>query len=166
MNAAEVSILSESLFSIIPLLHDQLIKPFESLFRGGLSPMQFYTMVFLQKHGPMAMTELASYFGIPKQQMTKIVNRLVEFQVVQRQQDIRDKRLIRVGLTAHGMERLEYYRSTLITYFNEALSELDGIDQQELLDAFRGISRILPKLSASARQNVSSRNIPNRTEIQ
>ena len=76
--------MAEGLFHIIPILHDRLIKPFEGTFREELSPMQFYTLAALCRNGSMTMTELAGHFGIPKQQMTKIVNHLVEMKVADR----------------------------------------------------------------------------------
>ena len=84
-------LLERELFLTVPLLHDRLIKPFEGLLRQGFSPMQFYTLVLLRRKTSMAMTELAANFHIPKQQMTRIVNRLAELELVQRTGDPGDR---------------------------------------------------------------------------
>ena len=69
-------ILSERLFLLVPLMHNHLIKPMESIMRERLSPMQFYTLVALRGADGMTMSELAGYFSMQKQQMTKIIHRL------------------------------------------------------------------------------------------
>lgn len=138
--------LCNDLFLAIPLVHDRLVKPFESLLRAGMSPMQFYTLVTLQAGGCMTMSELAAHFCIPKQQMTKIVNRLAELCTVERKSDPADRRLILVCLSAGGREYLAACRRFVTGQLRGMMEGLEDADKRELLRALHSIHMILPKL--------------------
>lgn len=138
--------LAERLFDMIPILHDRLVKPFESVFRDEWSPMQFYTLIALHRGGCMTMSELAAHFGIPKQQMTKIVNHLVEWKVAVRQADPADRRLVKICATEHAGQYIEKYQGEVCRQINLALGQLGERDKLELLGAMHTIHIILPKL--------------------
>lgn len=145
--AATDSEIAQTLFSIIPLMHSALIKPFESLLRDDISPMQFYTLTALTRCGCMTMSELACYFGIPKQQMTKIINHLVEMGVVERTADASDRRLIKIHIRPDATDTILCYREKTCKRFTEALSTLSGEEKKALCEAADTIKSILPKLS-------------------
>ena len=137
----------ESLFSSVPLLHDQLIKPFENTFRAVVSPMQFYTLAALYRRGPMTMTELAEYFAMPKQQMAKIINRLTELNAVERTNDLTDKRIIRIRASTGNDSCLEQFREIICGRINRSAASLPTEERTALLDALKTIHRVLPDLS-------------------
>lgn len=148
MDDSEFRRLGQRLFLTIPLLHDRLIKPFESRFRRGFSPMQFYTLVLLHSRSSMTMTELAAYFCIPKQQMTKIVNRLVDLELARRTGDPEDRRLIRITLTDQGAEALSDCRDMLEQHIRVWADTLEPSEQQELSQSVQTLHRLLSKLPA------------------
>lgn len=160
MDDSEFRRLGQRLFLTIPLLHDRLIKPFESRFRRGFSqdlsqgfspgfsPMQFYTLVLLHSRSSMTMTELAAYFCIPKQQMTKIVNRLVDLDLARRTGDPEDRRLIRMTLTDQGAEALSDCRDMLEQHIRVWAGTLEPSEQQELSQSVQTLHRLLSKLPA------------------
>lgn len=139
--------MAEGLFHIIPILHDRLIKPFEGIFREDLSPMQFYTLAALHRNGCMTMTELACHFGIPKQQMTKIVNHLVEIEVAVRKADSADRRLVKICITGRAKEYIIKYQREVCSQIGLTLEQLDSGEKQELFHAMHTINTILPRLS-------------------
>lgn len=144
--AALDSEIAQTLFSMIPLMHSALIKPFESLLRDDISPMQFYTLTALSRCGCMTMSELACYFGIPKQQMTKIINHLVEIGVVERTADASDRRLIKVCIRPDATNTILNYREKTCKRFAEAISSLSDEEKTSLCEAAGIIKTILPKL--------------------
>lgn len=139
--------LAEDLFHTIPVLHDQLVKPFESMFREELSPMQFYTLIALHRNHCMTMTELACHFGISKQQMTKIINNLVDLEIVCRIPDPADRRLVKIRPTKKAFSYIQKYQEEICRQILCSLHQLDERDLQDLSDALGVIYTILPKLS-------------------
>ena len=116
--------LAEDLFHTIPVLHDQLVKPFES-----------------------TMTELACHFGISKQQMTKIINNLVDLEIVCRIPDPADRRLVKIRPTKKAFSYIQKYQEEICRQILCSLHQLDERDLQDLSDALGVIYTILPKLS-------------------
>ncbi|HIS70073.1 MAG TPA: MarR family transcriptional regulator [Candidatus Gallacutalibacter stercoravium] len=137
-------------YQIIPLLHDYLMKPFESVLREELSPMQFYTLTALKKYRCMTMTGLAAHFGVSKQQMTKIVGRLVELDLVQREFDEADRRIIRICMAPGADDFIDRCRDELCLRVQQRLGALEEEDALQLLQAMDIIQQVLPKLAAPA----------------
>lgn len=140
------NLISQNLFLTIPLLHSHLIKPFESLFKSEISPMQFYTLIALHQNGEMSMTELSSFFGIPKQQMTKIINHLSDIGAVTRESDPSDRRLVKIRVRDDADAYVAKYRESICHALDRALDSLDEADRNALLEAMNTIQMILPKI--------------------
>ena len=87
------------LLAIMPQWHYWFAKPFKRLLDDGVSLEMYYCIQFLRLNGEtMTMSELAATTGMTKQQMTKIVNRLIEHNFVERVSDPDDRRIIRLKI--------------------------------------------------------------------
>lgn len=67
-----------------------------------ISPLQAHVLNTLKENGPTSMILLADEVHISKQQTIRIVGHLVSQDLVQRTFDKRDRRLIKIVLTAVG----------------------------------------------------------------
>lgn len=106
----------------------------------------YYCLQALNSLGPMTMTELAQNLKIPKQQATKIINNLYQYQFVKRIHDEDDRRFIRIEITRQAMDYIEqnYYHSS---EFVQELEEKIGAKEVEALSgAIEVLLRILPKM--------------------
>ena len=144
------NVLSERLFLLVPLLHNHLIKPMESIMREHISPMQFYTLIALWRQDGMTMSELASYFSIPKQQMTKIIHRLCEMGFVARRADTGDRRAVQVKITPLACDYLKHLRMEICDSVNIKLEELSNEEQSRLLLAIDTLQQFLPRFRLDA----------------
>lgn len=92
------------------------------------------------------MTELAQHLKVPKQQVTKLVDNLYQYQFVERAHVEDDRRRISIRLTAKAVDYLdEYYLKN--TAFIRMLEE--KLTEEELLslnDAILTLKQILPEL--------------------
>lgn len=139
--------IAENLFILIPMLRDCLIKPFENALKNTLSPMQFYTLLALRENKSMTMTELAQYLGIPKQQMTKIINKLVDLEMVVRKYDTADRRTVKIYIHPDGFSCICKYRSEICAAINSHICTLTAEDKQALYRAVETIKDILPRIN-------------------
>ena len=97
--------LHENLLAVLPAWHYYLEKPFKQVLDTGISLEMYYAIATLDwKDTQLTMSELCEYTKMTKQQMTKVVNKLVEHGFVERIYDSSDRRIIRLRLTetAHG----------------------------------------------------------------
>lgn len=99
----ETTEIQELLLDTIPAWHFWFIRPFKKLLDEGMSLDMYYCIQALRRHGDtVTMTELSRLARMPKQQMSKLVDRLVEGGFVERLSDPDDRRVIRLRVTAQA----------------------------------------------------------------
>lgn len=100
----------ELLLNLMPMWNYQIAKPFKQLLDEGVSLEMYYCIQMLRwQGGTMTMSQLARQTKMPKQQMTKLVNRLVEQRLVSRTDDLLDRRVINIQLTKEGLEYMDHF---------------------------------------------------------
>ena len=122
----------QNLLLVMPDWHSKLVKPFRETLRAC---------------GTATMSELAHQMKVPKQQMTKLVDRLSQSRFVERVQGTDDRRVTWIRLTPGAVSYLdEYYLKN--TAFIQMLEEKLTQDELERLnDAVEALEEILPKLT-------------------
>ena len=94
----------------------------------------------------MTMSELAATTGMTKQQMTKIVNRLIEHNFVERVSDPDDRRIIRLKIKDKAESYINRFLDRDAAYFKEFFDEFAPSDRDELAQALATLLRIFKSL--------------------
>ena len=76
----------------------------DPLFSSHLTLSQFKILMLLSRHGNVSGGELARLLGIGLAALSGIVDRLVQQDLVVRSEDLRDRRVRRIGLSKKGAE--------------------------------------------------------------
>ena len=105
-----------------------------------LSMLQIQTLSLLKRQSHVQMREIADYFHIELPSATSLLNKLVTMNLVKREQDIKDRRLVRVMLTDDGNNMLKKAMDEKLKNLEHMLSYLSETEQHELL-------RLLEKLN-------------------
>jgi DNA-binding MarR family transcriptional regulator len=105
-----------------------------------LSMLQVQTLSLLKRQSHAQMGEVADYFHIELPSATSLLNKLVALRLVKREQDSKDRRLVRVMLTTDGENILTKAMDEKLTHLEHMLSYLTQTEQHELL-------RLLEKLN-------------------
>ena len=135
------------LLAIMPQWHYWFAKPFKRLLDDGVSLEMYYCIQFLRLNGEtMTMSELAATTGMTKQQMTKIVNRLMEHNFVERVSDPDDRRIIRLKIKDKAESYINRFLDRDAAYFKEFFDELAPSDRDELAQALATLLRIFKSL--------------------
>lgn len=136
----------QELFQFLLLTQEKIQKPFGDIFKEKLSTMQFSTMSILKRYGLLTMGELAEKMNMPKQQMTQIVNKLVEIGFAVRHSDEHDRRIIRISTTQEGDAFIEGHCNQ---FLDKTLAQIDALGEQEAIqmkEAIAVIARLAAKL--------------------
>ena len=97
--------IQELLLDTIPAWHYWFARPFKRMLNDGVSLDMYYCIQSMRRSGhTMTMTELANFARMPKQQMSKLVDRLVDGGFAERLSDPDDRRVIRLRATAKADE--------------------------------------------------------------
>jgi MarR family 2-MHQ and catechol resistance regulon transcriptional repressor len=110
---------------------------------GESTPSRVMVVVVLRKHGSLPMGTIATYVGLPKSNVTALVDDLEAEGVVRRKRDEVDRRITNVELTAKGraLSAREYdaYERRLAAIFNL----LDDTERDAMLSGFARMTRLM-----------------------
>ena len=102
--------IQELLLDTIPAWHYWFARPFKRMLNDGVSLDMYYCIQSLRRSGrTMTMTELANFARMPKQQMSKLVDRLVDGGFAERLSDPDDRRIIRLRATEKAEEYIQSF---------------------------------------------------------
>ena len=145
MNYLEIQ---ENLLSLMPVWNYQIAKPFKHLIDEGISIEMYYCIRTLQWNGGCAtMTEIAKWTKMPKQQMTKLVNRLVQCGFVKRFDDPSDRRIVKIQLTEKATEFIDYFMEHDASCFRPLLEKMSPSDLQKFSDALKQLIQVFHNIS-------------------
>jgi DNA-binding MarR family transcriptional regulator len=101
---------------------------------GGVTSSQVSALATVERLGTPTLGELASSEQVQPPSMTKIVVGLEAAGLVERQEEERDRRVVRVRLTAEGRRTLARSRSLRTAYLVQRLRRLPVDDRAALRD--------------------------------
>ena len=110
-----------------------------------LSFLQIQTLAYLKMHHNAQMTEIAENFHIELPSATSLLNKLVSLQLVKRQQDEKDRRLVRIVLTEEGSNMLAEAKKEKESHIAQLLSYLSAEEQHELLRLMEKLNERIEK---------------------
>ena len=109
---------------------------------GELTPSTAAALATIERHGPLAPSELAEIERVKRPTITRVVARLEEAGLVERTGDPADGRASLVSVTREGSELLRRIRTRKNAYLARRLSKLDPDDLDVLeraVDVLEGI---------------------------
>ena len=92
-NAKASELFVRNLLLVMPDWHSKLVKPFRDTLDNEMSLETYYCLETLRACGTATMSELAHQMKVPKQQMTRLVDRLSQSRFVERVQGTDDRRV-------------------------------------------------------------------------
>jgi len=142
--------IAEDLFTIPPLIgrsiRRKLLRTALAHIREDISPPHFEIMKTLEEAGTLHVTEIGERLQIPRPQMTHLIDKLVNLDMVERQADVRDRRIINIALTSKSKALLKKHKKIVESAIKETLSSLTDKDLEELSTSLRKLRDILIKL--------------------
>jgi DNA-binding MarR family transcriptional regulator len=107
--------------------------------RGTASSMEDYTFLFriftllAQSETPPTMSELSAYLNLPFSSTTRLIDWLVRADFVERIPDARDRRVVRVHMTATGEQLYQIGMDYNKQQIARLLKDFSATDQAHLL---------------------------------
>lgn len=135
--------------SIVRLAHDLRIAcmrvsrrvRFETT-TGGVAPHQMSVIIRLASSSQTS-GELAAIERVSAPSMSRTVGKLVELGLVERASDDEDGRVVRLSLTAAGLQQLDEHRARRDAWMTERLDGLTEDERELLLRASELLNRVV-----------------------
>jgi DNA-binding MarR family transcriptional regulator len=145
MNDANIDRIIESALKLMPNLHKKILKPDLGGLPGNLTWHHLVVMRVLNE-GSLTVSHLAKNSGVPKPQMTRLTNQLVELGTIERHPDAADRRVINLELTEHGRIILEDVNLQMKDHLKHKLAVLTTEERAAMLTALETLRSITAKL--------------------
>ena len=141
---------SDELLSIPPLIfrsvRRKLLKTALAIIDIDISPLHFEIMKLLKEAGTLHVAEIGERLQIAKAQMTHLIDKLVDLNMVDRDTDEADRRTINVTLTDKGRKFIELHKIKIVNAVREYISCLEDEELEELSRSLRILRDTLLKL--------------------
>ncbi len=138
------------LFSTLPLVHRsisrKLIKTVVTSFKEDIAPPHFQIMKLLEEAGTLHVAEIGERLQIARPQMTHLIDRLVELDIVERETNEEDRRMLNIRLKDKGKSIIKSRDKQVINATREALSGLTDDELKQLSMSLNNIKEIFSKL--------------------
>ncbi len=103
-------------------------------------------MTLLKEDNTLHPAEIGGKLQIAKAQMTHLIDKLVDLELVERNVDAADRRTIKITLTDKGRSFLEKHEAVIFNAVGEYISDLNESELETLSTSLRNLRDILLKL--------------------
>jgi DNA-binding MarR family transcriptional regulator len=135
----------DSLFTIVPLLKKDLMKPDMDNKQNDLSSSHLQILFYLEDMGVQPMSEIGKHLQINKSNLTPLVQKLIDRHLVERIQDDKDRRYVKIGLTKNGFMQLEDQKSKIAENLKIKLSNLKPDEMERFAVLLAEVKNIMIK---------------------
>ena len=144
MSPITLDAFADKLNEIIPLMMKELShRQTNELYKGKITLPQFIVMSFLDKKGPLNMTELARYMDITTAGMTGIINRLVKGGYAARRSDPKDRRVIYIHETPKGAALTKKVNTERRHTFIDVFGRISEKEREDYLNILKHVLETL-----------------------
>ena len=133
-------IINETIITIYRLV----LVPYINSFKNFLSPLQFLTLCIIDRNKESTITSLSNSMNMPKQNMTKIITKLEELELVQKKQNSIDKRITNIYVTEKA---LTFMRENSLDNSNRMCKFLSNLSDEEVNEFYTSLTKINNVLS-------------------
>ena len=117
-----------------------------TLKNNGIARAHVKLMRFLKIEGPCTMTHLGKKLYVSKPNITVLVNKLVEFNMVKRILDENDRRIIYIELTDIGRISLEEHTEAMKAAFYISIEKFNKDDLALLKETLNNMKMLVEKM--------------------
>ncbi|MDQ0341164.1 DNA-binding MarR family transcriptional regulator [Caldalkalibacillus uzonensis] len=141
--------LERSFYTIMRMLGPELSEHLEE----GLTGDQYFLLTILQNKGRMTSSELAREFRVRPSAITAMVDRMIKNEIVTRERDGRDRRVVYIKMTEKGQRVLEKSLRKRNEIMEKYLSQLERSELESLVKVYEKLATIIVKAKAEGEQS-------------
>jgi len=138
------------LLSIPPLIFREirrkLIRTALADIDVDITPLHFEILRLLEREGKLHVAEIGEKLYVARAQMTHLIDKLADLNMIERKTDVADRRTINVTLTGEGRAFLEEHKNRLVHTAMETMSRLTDEEIQDLANTLKKLRDMLSKL--------------------
>jgi DNA-binding MarR family transcriptional regulator len=146
MEKSLVDSIVENLFAVMPVIHRKLLDFSDDKIGHGLSHYYYAILGMLSRTDSLAVSEIGKRLWISKPQMTAMIDKMVALGLVIRVPGVEDRRIVRISLTAAGINFLNQARDSIKKNVEKKISHISQDDLELLAVSLKNIKDIGSRL--------------------
>ena len=124
-------------------LYGKLLQ--KQLIDSDLSMAQYIHLRSLREEGALSQSELSAILGIEKASSTRVLDELEQRQLILRERNREDRRVVVVSLSDQGRKKIDQAMKAARTAADRASK---GFEEDELLQLFAAMDKLIGNLSS------------------
>ncbi len=157
----ELELFSRRMVELIPqMIRGCFRQEHNSLTRGEITLPQLSVMECLARRQSLPMHEIAQQLDITRPAATGLINRLINQQLVAREHDMHDRRIVRVSITAKGRKMLSNIWNQKRRTLERVFAQITPAERAQYLKTLERVVDILmqqPSSKAKSRGALTKR---------
>jgi DNA-binding MarR family transcriptional regulator len=109
----------------------------------GVTTSQGGTLLSLTPKSTISMNELSSAVGVDNSTMTRMVDQLVDKELVFRKTDEKDRRLVRIGLTSAGQKLHQKLAGALAGFYKDSLDQIPETERTVIIRSLETLNNAI-----------------------
>lgn len=101
----------------------------------GFTSSQCYALIEIKRAGSLNMNDLSERMNLDSSTMTRVIDKLVRDELIKREKDEADRRIVLVSLTSRGEEAAKKLNTTVVDYYKKIISSIPEGKVEEVLGA-------------------------------
>lgn len=138
--------LTELMIGLFPLLDRLFVKPFENLARSCVTNTQLRVLFILNRSGKITMSELARRLDISKQQVTSVIDGLVQIGYVERIFTQEDRRKIEIEIAPKALEFIQQMKQKMGAVCSRYYEQLTQEETEVLWKDVKEVEGLIHKM--------------------
>ncbi|HDX9580451.1 MarR family transcriptional regulator [Bacillus cytotoxicus] len=145
MDSREWERIVDHLLSLVPLFYRKFMLPGEFSSQRHMPPSHAQVLLLLHERDTLAVSEIGKRLAISRPNMTPLLNKLIQEELVERHYSEKDRRVILMSLTAEGKSLVNQYKQFLLKKLKENLQTLSASDREQLTHSLQTIQNLILK---------------------
>ncbi|MFC5403490.1 MarR family winged helix-turn-helix transcriptional regulator [Cohnella soli] len=140
---------SEGFINVVPLLYKKLMRTLPTDDKSPSLPRSSFEILrILNERRKTSISELCTLMHISRPNMTPLLDKLEELELVSRRPSEEDRRVTEVVITAEGEGYCSRLRALILEQIRSKLESLGDEDLAELQDCLATLTRIANKIKS------------------
>ena len=148
MDEVKLEQIVRNFITIIPLFKKKLLHDNCKFDKGNLNHSHFQILAVLKKEGQQPISEVAKKLFISTPNMTKLLNKLIDEDMIERIPGEKDRRVININLTEKGNIYLENKFLEFESSLKDKFSPLSQDKLEKLNDSLITLKEVLNGISS------------------
>lgn len=136
----------EYLIDFLPMIHKLMHKAISKGGQSKYTPHQMRLLYNVDSEGCKPMKHYSKKLLISKPNMSSLVSKMVDNELIEREEDDSDRRIIKIKISDKGAIALEEHRHDIKEKVLNKLSVLNDEDIEALNKSFKTIQKIMEKV--------------------